>query len=89
MSIRTLALLAALLCAAPLTALSAQQTTSSIAVGSPSGPRLASPIQRVEPTWTAGNASPRSAYKSDGQHTITVSTLVLVLCVVILVLLIV
>ena len=101
MSIRAVAVLAAALCAAPLAESAAQQApdsarvaepASSASVSSPStlpGPRLSPQFQRVEPTLARSTTSETSSLAvADGQHTIVISTLVLVLGVIILVLLI-
>lgn len=93
MSIRAVVVLAAALCAAPLAVSAAQQapdsarvavSASSASVSSPSalpGPRLSPQFQRAEPTLGSSFAA------ASGQHTIVISTLVLVLAVIIIVLL--
>jgi hypothetical protein len=101
MSIRAVVVLVAALCAAPLAESAAQQApdsarvavpASSASVSSPStlpGPRLSPQFQRVEPTLARSPTSETSSLAvADGQHTIVISTLVLVLGVIILVLLI-
>jgi hypothetical protein len=86
-------LLAAALFAAVASPLAAQQATAEATGATPAsapaaalaGPRLPAEYQRVEPSFSESHES-RLLHKSN--HTITVSTLVLVLAVVILVLLI-
>ena len=87
MSLRLLVVLAAVLSIAPLTVLAAQEPAPIAVTAPPAGPRIAQPLARVEPSLSSSRA-PRSMYRTSDQHTIVVSTLVLVLAVVILVLLI-
>ena len=100
MPIRTVVVLAAALCVAPLAVSAAQQApdsarvavpASSASVSSPSalpGPRLSPQFQRAEPTLARSTTSETSSLAvAGGQHTIVISTLVLVLAVIIIVLL--
>lgn len=86
---RSLIVLAAVVCAAPL-GLAAQQVpvsaASSASAPAAPGPRVESGFTRAEPVMRSSSPAPRSMYKE--QHTIVISTLVLVLAIVILVLLI-
>ena len=102
MSIHAVAVLAAILCAAPLTVAAAQQApdsarsavpASSVQVHSPStplpGPRVSDRFQRAELTPAPFRTSDRSFFAAEGgRHVIVLSTLALVLIVVIVVLLI-
>lgn len=66
------------------------EPASSASVSSPStlpGPRLSPQFQRVEPTLARSTSETSSLAVADGQHTIVISTLALVLAVIIIVLL--
>ncbi|MGH7590043.1 MAG: hypothetical protein ACREL2_01280 [Gemmatimonadales bacterium] len=102
-SLRTLAALTAALCLTPWTAATAQQAAGPVrppavsmdpaatspATASVPAPHPSTLFDPVEPTRASDRASERSFLPSSGgdRHTITVSTLTLVLAVVILVLL--
>ena len=97
MSIRGVVILAAVLCAAPLTVLAAQQPTVSAPIAAPPaapaqvsapvaplpvpGPALSPQFERTAP------ALARSPMAAGGNHTIVISTLALVLGIIIIVLL--
>lgn len=92
-SLRTLALLAAVLFTAPITTLAAQQVSgaapSAESSAVPAGPRVSAGFSRVEPVLARDASSDRLSYSMHkDNHTIVISTLVLVLAIVILVLLI-
>jgi len=102
MSIRAVAVLAAILCAAPLSVAAAQQApdsarsaapASSVQANSPSaplpGPRVSDRFQRAELTPAPLRTSDHSYFAAEGgRHVIVLSTLAIVLIVIIAVLLI-
>jgi hypothetical protein len=99
MSIRSIIVLAGVLCLAPLAVLTAQQSSDTTGTAAPAtqataaspsaGPRVSPQFQRAEPTLAPSSAAQRSAFVyHKAQHTIVISTVVLVLAVIILVLLI-